>query len=57
MEEILFSPMTKALILTEKSNGQSNNINKRHQEVRLHSDCGPTEDGQLEQLQSSNWCG
>ena len=34
--------------------GQSDNT-KRHHKVLLHSDCGPTKDGQLELLQPPNW--
>ena len=47
-EEIWLSPMTNAPYLTEKSNKQRDNINKRHQKLRLHNDCGPTWDGQWE---------
>ena len=30
---------------------------QRHQKLRLHNSRGPTQDGQLEQQQLSNWCG
>ena len=52
-EEIWLSSMTKTLVPTEMSNGQSDNT-KRHKNVRLHSDCEPTKDGQLDKLQYGN---
>ena len=38
--------MTKAPIPTEKSEKQRDNT-KMPQQLRLHNDCGPTEDGQF----------
>ena len=46
-EEIRLSPMTKVPPPTEKSETQRENT-KRHQKLRLHNDCGPTKDDQLE---------
>ena len=46
-EEIWLSPMTKAPTPTE--NTKSNvTTQKRHQKLRLHNDCEPTWDGELE---------
>ena len=45
-KEIWLNPMTKVPTHTEtKSNVTTQ---KRHQKLRWHNDCGPTEDGQLE---------
>ena len=30
---------------------------QRYKRGRLYSGCGPTKDGQLEQLRPPNWCG
>ena len=42
--------MTKASLTTEIKKGKVT-TQKRLQNVQLHSDCMPTKDGQLEQLQ------
>ena len=47
-EEIWLSPMTKASTPTEKSKKATWQHEKSHQKLRLHNDCGPTWDGQLE---------
>ena len=41
-EEIWLSPMAKALITTEISNGQNDNTKRHQKKFRLHSDCRPT---------------
>ena len=46
-EEILLSPMTKAPLPTEMSNGQSENT-KTQPKRSIRRDCGPTKDGQFE---------
>ena len=53
-KEIWLSPMKEAERNTKRIKWQHK---KRHQNDRLYSDCGPTKDGQLEYLQSPNWCG
>ena len=47
-EEIWLSAMTNATTPTEKKIQKATQHKKRHQKLRLHNDCGPTLDGQLE---------
>ena len=47
-EEICLSPMIKPLH-PQKNTKCKVTTQKRHQKFRLHNDCGPTKDGQLEQ--------
>ena len=55
-EDIWLSPITKAPTPTEKSKKQRDNT-KTPPKYRLHNDCGPTLDGQLEEQQQPHWCG
>ena len=53
--KILLSPMTKALY-PQKAKKSKVTTQRHHKNLPVHNDYGPTKNGQVEWLQSPNWC-